>query len=908
MRSLLEVLNRRPWLVVLAMGALCLAAATQIVDFATGQPRLLVDTSVGSLIPQDDEGRRFYDRVKELFGTDDTILVVLVDDDVFRFENLERVQRLTERFEELESVYRVSSLANALNIKSAGDELDIRPFLDDLADDPDELARIRHNALNDPIYAGNLVSRRGTASVIVVYPMDMTERELIERGVSERIGQIAREEAGDAKIWITGGSHVKSELNRLILHDLTHVIPVAILVVIMVGFLSFRTLPGALIPLSVVLIAIILTLGLISLTVGSLNVVTTIVPTLLVVVGFAYAIHVISAYYDALRGHLGHEDDPALAAVRHVALPVSLTGLTTAAGFFAMTTSSLGAIRQFGIFSGIGVILTTVITLTFAPALLRILKPRARSSQRSGPDWLDRLIRQVAHFDLQHRALIIGVAAALSGLALLGMFRIVVATDFIGNFDRDSQMRRDFDAVNAELEGASTFFVTIEAEYPDALKEPRNLRAIETLQEWLETQPEVGGTTSLVDYVKAINKGFNGDQAQYYAIPETSLLVSQLLLVGANEELENFVDTGFETANVVVRSSVFDSGAVSALVARVQERLKQLPGEIRGTATGNNVLLSQTSNDIAQGQALSLSTAFLIIYLILAALFTSFRVGAVALIPNALPVLAYFGILGWSGVTLNVTTGLVACMVLGIAVDDTIHLLSQFNRDAKTLASEEKGIVAALCTVGRPVTYTSAALCLGFATLLMAEVRSQVNFGLLAAVTLAIAWLADITFTPALALRMRIVTLWDVLTLDLGDRPEQSIPLFEGLSRAQARVAALMMEIRSFPQGFRLFTTGDPGAEMFVVIDGALQASVDAESGPLLLRTHERGDLVGEVALFQGRRTANVDTSSDVRLLRITPETLRHLHRRYPRIGSQLYQNLARILADRLANVTRRLQ
>ena len=101
MRSLLEVLNRRPWLVVLATGALCLAAATQIVDFATGQPRLLVDTSVGSLIPQDDEGRRFYDRVKELFGTDDTILVVLVDDDVFRFENLERVQRLTERFEEL---------------------------------------------------------------------------------------------------------------------------------------------------------------------------------------------------------------------------------------------------------------------------------------------------------------------------------------------------------------------------------------------------------------------------------------------------------------------------------------------------------------------------------------------------------------------------------------------------------------------------------------------------------------------------------------------------------------------------------------------------------------------------------------------------------------------------------------
>jgi hypothetical protein len=245
--------------------------------------------------------------------------------------------------------------------------------------------------------------------------------------------------------------------------------------------------------------------------------------------------------------------------------------------------------------------------------------------------------------------------------------------------------------------------------------------------------------------------------------------------------------------------------------------------------------------------------------------------------------------------------------VLGIAVDDTIHFLARFNECSRRLADETRGIVEALRTVGRPVTYTTIALCLGFLVLTQSHFQNQVQFGVLAALTLAFAWLVDVTFTPALASRMRIVNLFDVLTLDLGEDPQRSIPLFSGLSKTQARVTALMARIVEFPAGSRIFSAGETGSHMYVVIDGALSASLETDSGTVRFGTLQRGDAVGEVGLFHGERTADVTAETAVRLLRLSRESLERIRRRYPRIGSRLYSNLSEILAERVANTTARV-
>ena len=907
MNRLASFVTRRPGWVLTVVVAITAVSVARIVDVRTGELRIAFDPSTNALLPEGDEGRRFYDYVRRLFGSDETILVALVDDDIFTAENLRNLQRMGERIQAVDGVHHVVSLSNALNIRAEEGELSIEPFAEDVPDDPAALAEIRRQALENPIYAGNIVSRDGSVAALMVYLMDISEREFLARGIDRQIARIAQEEKGDASVWITGSAYVKAEMSRVLLRDLLRTVPLAAMMLLLVALISFRNLVGALVPLVTVGLALVWTLGLFAATGKSLNVITVVLPPLILVVGFAYAVHVVAEYQDLLRrGYRDPEGGGVVReALRHVALPVLLAGATTAAGFLSLAVSPLVAIREFGLYATAGVVATVLISLSFAPAVLQLLPPPRRRQGGVSAGWFERVAGRVAEFDIRRRVPILLAGLAVALVAVVGVGRIRISTDVIRLFAPESDVRRHFEAINAHLEGSDALYIVLSADYRNAFKEPVNLRIVEDLQRWLEAQPEIGGTTSLVDYLKLINRGFHDDDPAYLAIPESRRLAAQLLLFGGNDELENFVDSRYQTVNIVARSKAIDSGDVTALVRRIESRLQEIPEHLEARVTGNSVLINKTSDEIAFGQSVSLALAFLIIYAILCLLFMSFRVGLLALIPNALPVLVYFGTLGITGITLNTTTGLVACLVLGIAVDDTIHFLARFNTSAKRLADETKGIREALWVVGRPVTYTSLALCLGFLAMTTSELQNQREFGALAAFTLGFAWLVDVVFTPALAARMRVVTLWEVLTLDLGDDPQRSIPLFRGLSKHQARVAALMTSLRHFPAGHKLIRTGDEGREMFVVIHGKMAATVPGKAGSVRVEL-ERGDVVGEVGLFYGRRSADVDTMSDVTLMRLTLENLERLQRRYPRIGAQLYRNLTHVLAERLALSTAR--
>ncbi len=199
------------------------------------------------------------------------------------------------------------------------------------------------------------------------------------------------------------------------------------------------------------------------------------------------------------------------------------------------------------------------------------------------------------------------------------------------------------------------------------------------------------------------------------------------------------------------------------------------------------------------------------------------------------------------------------------------------------------------------------ALCLGFLVLTSSELKMQEQVGLMACFALAFAWLSDFTLTPALCSNLRIATLWDALTLDLGKRPQETIPLFKGLSNFQARVVARMASMREFKAGERIIEIGQPGTEMYAVIDGKLQASIEGKDGRVNLDKHTRGDIVGEAGLFYAKRTANVDVVEDARLLCINQNDLNILRRRYPWLAAKVFRNLNEILATRLVNATQRL-
>jgi len=913
LKAYAQFVTRHAVAVVLIALALTAFAITRIVDVRSLEPRLVLDPSIESLLPSADENRTFYDKTRKLFGNDDTLLLAINrPGGVFEPSFLSALLRITTRIGEIEGVQRVVSLANAPNIRAVGGDLEVAPLYDEPPTDPAEIERVRRDALRSPVFRGSLLGEDGTTTGIAIQPVDMPEMEFNKLGIDEKIQRVAREELEglpDVRIWLVGSAHLKAETSRFLLRDLSLVIPLAFALIMLIALLSFRSLRGLLIPLSTIGIAILWTFAVMAEIDPALNLVTISIPPLLLVIGFVESVHIDSCYYEAIEEGVGHASTQSAASrgLEMVVLPMFLTGSTTVAGFLSLVTSPLGAIREFGLYGGIGLAFVMVASMTYAPAVLQLLREPPATGRKLESTAFDRMLGRLAVFDYHHARKLFLVAAVLGVIALLGIPRIVINSTMISNFGKDTEIRQSVEAVNAHLGASGQLQVVLETDYADAFKEPANLAVIEDFQNWIVGQPEVSGSTSIVDYVKLIYRGFNGNDAAYYRIPESKRLVTQLLFFGSNDDVAGFVNSQYQIANIRVRTTALDSANLSTLVHRIEARLAELPARLHGRVTGNLVLLAKTNDEIAYGQAVSVGSAFLSIFGIMALQFMSFRVGFIAMIPNVLPVLFYFGILGWSGITLNVTTGLVASIVLGIAVDDTIHFLGHFNVAAKRTASEKEGVRHALMHVGRPVSYATAALCLGFLALSFSSLRQQAEFGVLASVTLFLGWCCDLTFTPAIASRIRIVSLWDVLTLDLGENPQLAIPLFNGMSKAQARIVALMTQIVQAKAGQRLIQMGDKGDGMYVVIEGRLRSSVESEGRSVLLNSHGRGDVLGEVGLFRGERTANVDCETDVRLLRLDQANLARLRRRYPRTSAHLFRNLSGVLAQRLAAVTARV-
>ncbi len=897
MGRFVEAIAHYPGRAAAAWVALSLIALTQLVDWKTGHLRLTVDASVDALIPADDPALRRYRDFRERFGEDEVLLVGLVFGDVFETQNLAALRAAARRIERLPYVDRVEALDRALHVDRRAGFLDVRGALDEIPADAASREALAAELLASPLHSG-LVSRdRSTALLTVHFGPDAMPGD---REVGE-IAAIARAAAPGAALRLSGGVFGGIETSRALQADLARILPLAFLMLGFVGAAAMRSLQGALLPLLANAVALLLTTALFIATGHKLNVVTAIMPPVIFVVGFAYAIHVVSEV-DEFRACAGGVPARLRAAVVSVAPPLVLTALTTGAGFLSLATSRIAAIREFGIWCTIGVLIALTTALFLVPVGLAMLGlPRAAPEPAARRAlWAQRLARLATG----HRTPILLGATALAVVAALGMARIQVDTDFVTNFREGSAVRRDFEALGEAFGGVVPISIELHAAGRDAFKDPANLARLRELQDWLAEQPEVAASASLDDLVALLARSLGrADET----VPLRPAAIDQLLLVAPNETLSRFADGRFRDAVIRLRVASSSSADLLALAQKIENRVSALAGRFDVAVTGSALVVAHTVEEITRGQIASVASALLAIYVILAFLFQSPRVGVLALLPNALPVLVYFGTLGLVGVPLNATTALVACVVLGIAVDDTIHFLSRFNTAARAQADEAYGVREALRRVLRPVTVTTAALVLGFLVLIGSELRNQAEFGTLAAVTLALAWVLDLTFTPALCGRMRFVTLWEILSVDLGAEPHRTIPLFAGMSPRQARIAALLGSIREVEAGTPIVKRGEPGGSLMVVLDGEVSVWLPRDGDRQLLAQMGRGALLGESSLFGGTRTADVVAQTPVRVLRWTTECLDRIQARHPRVAAKLLRNLYEPMAGRFAQLADRL-
>jgi len=739
----MRVGTARPCVVLMLAALVALAASNELFDWRQSRSRLGVDASLAALLPTEGARLARFEAVRERFQSDDLLLVVWRGETLFAPAGLAAFKRLTRRIERLRGVAHVESLASAMHTRVHDDYTEVSPFLAELPTTLVQARAVREAVLANPLYAGYLAAADGQAAMIAVrFDRGLNPREQI--ALVSRVARASRSEAGPIAQFLSGPLYARLEISRLLLADLMRIMLMAVSATVFVAALGFRHLRGALLPLAANALALAATLAVFVAGGHALNYVTVILPPSVYVVGFAYAIHVVADFDRHFVGDVTRAS-AARRAVADVARPLTLTALTTAAGFAALATSDIPSIRTFGLYASLGTVLAWVAALVVVPAGLA-----AFARRRRGPDagTTRRFVARLAALARGHRHALLWAGAGFAALATAGLTRLTVNTDYLANFAPHSAVRTNFATLNERFAGAVPLQIVLAGEKRDTFKTPAALRALDELARWLEAQPEIGGVYTLLDYLGELEGALAPDRVDADPVPPSRAYASDLILLGASEDIRRFADAAFSSTLLQVRAREIASADLNALTARIEARLARLPGGLRGEVTGSSVLIAQTLDDVTRGQVLSLLAAFVPIALALVLLFRSVRLAALALIPNVLPILGFFGILGWTGIPLNLTTSLVAAVVLGIAVDDSIHFFARLEAARRAGAN---ALETALEAVLRPVTFTTAGLVLGFATLLAGTLRSSAEFGLLAALTLAIAWLLDLTFSPALA-------------------------------------------------------------------------------------------------------------------------------------------------------------
>jgi hypothetical protein len=563
----------------------------------------------------------------------------------------------------------------------------------------------------------------------------------------------------------SGDVPLNAVYNRVINDDSSTLNLVTSLVIGLLLLLFFRSLVGTLAPLVVVQVSVILCVGLVVLLGWKLDMSFGRTPTLLTAIGVAHSVHILSEF----RGRFRTVRDRREALVQTLYLvgtPCLLTSLTTAAGFASMSFVPIKSIAHSGVYSAFGVLAAFVMSLTLLMALLSFGRsaPRAAASSETGDtakggEPMRRMLVAIAAFDLRHRKAILVVSALVFAVSGAGLARIVVDSNWLNDFSDRIPLKATTLKVDEVMGGVTNIIYLFDSGEAEGIKEPSVLREMERVQEIADQQDWlVRKSYSIVDILKDLNQAFHGGDPAWYRLPETRELVAQYLLLyemSGGEQAEEYVSTDYRRASLELRLKLAMTSETARLVERIDETLANQPLEASTVSlTGIGALWLKLIDYIVSSQIQGFLLAFSVIAVMMVAIFRSFGTGMISMLPNLAPVLLTLGVMGWLGIELDYSKLSIAAVAIGIAVDDTIHLISRYRYEFQQRGDYAEALIAAMQDVGRALVITSVALVCGFLVLVLSVLASQALFGILLATTIVTALVADFLLMPALVLTL----------------------------------------------------------------------------------------------------------------------------------------------------------
>ncbi len=898
-------------------GRLLAFAALVTVSMAAGValPRLTIDRSDDRLIGTDDPGWAAFMRMQEQFGAEQSVIIYLRARDLWTQERLHQLQQLTFALEDTPEITGVSSLLSATNIRDKGEYVDAGPLATIIPRSDDKIAELRDDAQYSPIMRRNFISADGLATAInLSYASrpDDPDFELVIHDIIERHLEPLRDDF-DA-IFQLGRPRLNVEIDRGLSRDLRNLVPLSLAVLVLVITVFLRSLRVVPIPLITSAISILWTFGFMAACGIPITLLTAMIPALVIVIGSVEDVHLVASYLEGLDGD---GDDLKRRAVkhmaRHVGLPVLITSLTTAVGFAANVITEIPLIFEFAVASAFAMVANMAVTILAVPLLLHAIGPRRSSLARQAGmprGFIGLVVRAVEYAG--ERAPVVVITATVVLLAWFGSkaFDIYVNNDPLSYFPPDHAFVRDAHTVHEELAGLQVFSVTLTAADKDYFRTPGGLKKIAAVQSLLDNQRLYDKTLSLSTLIALMHQEFNAGNPRFFRVPDAAEDVDLYLSTLTRGDLEPFVTEDFRTARISVRHNVSDSVRLNAAVDELNEVLPTVVGEDIAIAfTGKNLMVNRAAASLMQGQVSSLALILAIIFVLFSVLYTSWLAGLLALVPNLIPITLNFGLMGYLGVPLNPGTAMVAAIAIGIAVDDTIHLMTRFGTESKRHVDERDAVRATVRGEAVPIVSTSLALALGFGALALSDFSIVAQFGMLAAATMLYAAVADLLVTPILLQHLRLATVWDIVALQLDREVLVNCPLFQGMSQFAVKKVVVLSNIQDFAPGELIIRQGSVSRGMYVVLQGYGDVSITRDDINLNIDEIGPGDIVGEIG-FSGQgveRTATVTAREPMTVVRLDADSAQKGLRFYPRIAAQLHRNISNILGARLLESHQRL-
>jgi predicted RND superfamily exporter protein len=725
-----------------------------------------IDNDITAWFAKDDPVYTDYERFRDEFGGSRTLIIALkadTADRLFSRPTLDFIRQASGDIERVDTVERVASLATATTVDAVsrqGDSglpaeasaeagIDVRRLIEPGGSQAPQ--DVRRRAMKDDLIRGDLVSDGGSVTAIVV-SFDEKRIDAVRAGVIQRIHDLVDPNLpAGVKAYYNGSLEISETYNRITLDNQRTFTPPIFVITLLAVYLSFRSWRKMILTIVAVGISVLWTLGLFSLMGYSYNVLASMLVPLIVVLAIADDVHIMQ-HWDEERRHKPPEAS-FKATVAHLATPLFGASATTALGMASLATSSVVAVRSFGVGSAVGIMVDFMISLVFVPTLLSLMKPELEEPPHE--KYLVQPMRRVASFSTRHARAVLAVAAALSVLAALGIRDLRVDTNHINFFSPNHPLGQSARVIDDELSGIYSFQIMLEGP-PESLSTPDALQRMGRLENELRKLPNVKKVRSVADYVRRVNTELHDGDPAADVIPADASTVAQELFVftlggEGRHELERVISSDYSRAQIDVKLRSMSSDVVLKLIDRADALAAAgFKGTgITATTTGSGRLFSTLDHYLVASQISSFGTAFFTVFAVIFLIFRSVRFGFLTIAPNVLPVLAVLGVMGFLGISMNIATVMVASVALGVVDDDTIHFINRYRREVAAGATTDEAIEIATVREGRASLTTALINTLGFGVLLFSEYKPTAWFGGLLGLTMAVAFLAEVFILPA---------------------------------------------------------------------------------------------------------------------------------------------------------------